>query len=365
MNKKLFKAVSITLVISTLLNFLPIGLLKTINQIERIIKVEKISNYDAYANYFDNISIKENENYIYRVNTNKKIDRDLLSGIQLTNSIETNNDIIEIESDEQLDVDTDVIYNPMKESMEIDLTISDYEGNYESIDVDANPHINENGSVSGIVYTNGEKYDIKTLLELAENDEIDENSLSVTVICIIVGALIGATIGGIGAYNLAKVQKKSVKGTIVYVVGGITIGGAVGALIGVQVGQLGSVALAKVAAAGNQVTTETGFRSFYLLKKYISQSVVGQQFHHLVSQGYGNVERFGNEMIHNTKNIAQISDKLHRAVTAYYNSKHSGAYDNLTFRQYMSKKNWQEQYRVAVEILNKLASELGESARYF
>lgn len=365
MNKKLFKAVSITLVISTLLNFFPIGLLKTINQIERIIKVEKISNYDAYANYFDSINIEENENYIYSISTNKKINADLLSGIQLTNSVDINNDIIEIESSEQLDINTEVIYNPMKESMEIDLNIEDYEGNYESVEVEAKPHINENGSVSGIVYINGEKYDIKALLELAENDEIDENSLSISVICIIVGALIGATIGGIGAYNLAKVQKKSVKGTIVYVVGGITIGGTVGALIGIKAGQLGSVALAKVAAAGNQVTTETGFRSFYLLKKYIGQSVVGQQFHHLVSQGYGNIDRFGNEMIHNTKNIAQISDKLHRAVTGFYNSKDILNYGNQTIGQYMSKQSWQEQYRFAVDTLNRLAAELGETVRYF
>ena len=365
MYKKIFKTIAITLVISTLLNFLPIGFLKIINEVNRIIKVNEMSIYDSYANYFDNIDIESDSNYVYRVKANKKIDKSLLSELQLTNTTEVNDGIIETDNGEQLNIETDMVYNPMSESMNMDLTVSDTEGNYEIIDVVAKPHINEDGSVSGKVYIDGEKYEIKNILEMAENDEIDENSLSFIAICGIVALVIGATIGGIGAYNLAKAQKKTTGGTVVYVVGGIIIGGIIGGLVGIKAGQLGSVIFAKMAALGTKISVSNGYNSFYLLKKAIGGSVVGKQFHHLVSQGYGNIERFGNQIIHNSQNIAQISDKLHRAITAIYNSKEGLKYGGLTFGQYMSKQSLEEQYRVAIETLNRLASEMQEVVKYF
>lgn len=365
MYKKLFKAISITLVISTLLNFLPIAFLKTVSDLKRIIKVNEIYTYNSYENYFDNINIESDSNYVYQIEVTKKIDKNLLSEVQFTNTVEINDDIIETIDDEQLSVETEVVYNPMSESMNMDLTIADSEGNAATIDVVAKPHINEDGSVSGKVYIDGEKYEIEEILEIAENDEIDENSLSLLVICGIVGAIIGATIGGIGAYNLAKAQKKSTGGTVVYVVGGIIIGGVIGSLLGIKAGQLGSVIFAKMATLGTKLTIKNGYNSFYLLKKAIGSSVAGQQFHHLVSQGYGNVERFGNQIIHNTQNIVQISDKLHKAITSVYNAKEGMKYGGETFGQFMSKQNLEEQYRVAIETMNRLASELGEVVKYF
>lgn len=122
--------------------------------------------------------------------------------------------------------------------------------------------------------------------------------------------------------------------------------------------------LAKLGKIGKNITEATGFTSFYYVKKALGDKKAGFQYHHLVQQGWGNIEKFGVKKIHNTKNVVQISDELHAKITSHYAKKYKGKYDNETFAKYMSKKSYEEQYKTATEILHRYAEELSEKVVY-
>ncbi|XWU86951.1 hypothetical protein ACN6A1_04600 [Myxococcus virescens] len=75
------------------------------------------------------------------------------------------------------------------------------------------------------------------------------------------------------------------------------------------------------AAAG---VSPAGFRfwgSFSGLKSALGSAGPGKNWHHIVEQTPGNVERFGPHVLHNTENVIAIDEGIHRQISAYYSSK--------------------------------------------
>jgi len=71
----------------------------------------------------------------------------------------------------------------------------------------------------------------------------------------------------------------------------------------------------------------------------------GKEWHHIVEQTPGNVQRFGPRSIHNTDNVIPLDKTLHTRVSAFYSSIREGITRStrLTVRQWLSTKSYAEQ----------------------
>jgi hypothetical protein len=79
-----------------------------------------------------------------------------------------------------------------------------------------------------------------------------------------------------------------------------------------------------IRSGSKYVEGATAFRTFNELKSYLGRAGDGNAWHHIVEQHADNIEKFGAEMIQNTKNVVEIAHRdagaLHRQITGYYNS---------------------------------------------
>lgn len=361
--KKWFKFISVVLLMSITINSLPIGLLSQTNKLSKLIEINDNVSYESYLSFFDNMTITETEEGVYQVVSHKRINDNFVSGVKKVNDLGEYAEKLE-EITETLDTTSEVLYNPSKEYMDIDLSITDDQNVVQEVNITANPKIEVDGSITGTVDIDGSVYNIAEVMEISSETDIEECSLTAIAIFVIVGAIIGATVGGVGAYYAAKATKQTVSGAVVYVIGGVIVGSIVGGCIGLAVGQLGSVVFPKIAALAAKITPATGHITFDKLKAAMGGSKVGYQFHHLVAQGYNNVTRFGVLMIQNTKNVVVISNALHQKLNGYYNSKLPDNWNGLTFGEFMSTKSYSEQYQTNVKLLIKFAEQLGEKVKF-
>jgi hypothetical protein len=105
------------------------------------------------------------------------------------------------------------------------------------------------------------------------------------------------------------------------------------------------------AAAG---VSPVGFRSwgsFSGLKSALGSAGEGKQWHHIVEQTEGNVQRFGPHALHNTENVIAIDEGVHRQISAYYSSKDPRFTGGLTVRQWLSGQSFQAQRAFGLKIL--------------
>ncbi len=84
----------------------------------------------------------------------------------------------------------------------------------------------------------------------------------------------------------------------------------------------------------------------------------GKQWHHIVEQTGGNVERFGAEAIHSTSNLMPLETALHQRVSGFYSSIRPGVTGSSTqtVGQWLSSQpiEVQQQFgRQAVESISK------------
>ncbi|HYH97144.1 hypothetical protein [Hyalangium sp.] len=99
------------------------------------------------------------------------------------------------------------------------------------------------------------------------------------------------------------------------------------------------------AAAG---ASPAGFRSwgsFSGLKNALGAAGKGKEWHHIVEQTPGNVERFSLHALHNTQNVIPLDTAIHRGVSRLYSSirpeiTNSGT---LTVRQWLSTQSYEAQ----------------------
>lgn len=104
----------------------------------------------------------------------------------------------------------------------------------------------------------------------------------------------------------------------------------------------------------------SGFKSFSAMKRYLGSAGSGRAWHHIVEQTPGNVKKFGNTMIQNTKNIINVAHgkgSIHAKISGYYSSKQLFT-KGKTVREWISEKSFKEQYDFGVDILYKVYNNL-------
>jgi hypothetical protein len=106
----------------------------------------------------------------------------------------------------------------------------------------------------------------------------------------------------------------------------------------------GAMAMASK-VAGAQSSGFRAWKSFSGFKKAMGKAGPGKQWHHVVEQTPGNVQRFGPEALHNTRNIIPLEEALHRRVSAFYSSISEGITrsSRLTVRQWLSTQSYEAQ----------------------
>jgi hypothetical protein len=116
-----------------------------------------------------------------------------------------------------------------------------------------------------------------------------------------------------------------------------------------------AMAAQEVGAGGAAVAVRAdGFRSwgsFSSLKNALGPAGEGKQWHHIVEQTEGNLQRFGPHSLHNTENVIAIDEKIHRQISAYYSSKDSRFTGGLTVRQWLSGQSFQAQREFGLKVL--------------
>jgi len=95
-----------------------------------------------------------------------------------------------------------------------------------------------------------------------------------------------------------------------------------------------------------------GFDSFDALKRQVGPAGAGKQWHHVVGQTSGNVNRFGAQSVHNTSNVVALDTKLHEAVSGYYSSK-APFTEGLTVRDWLSKQSFESQREFGMDTIRR------------
>jgi hypothetical protein len=123
-----------------------------------------------------------------------------------------------------------------------------------------------------------------------------------------------------------------------------------------------AVAMAAQSMGGGDFTAgvkPAGFRSwgsFSGLKNALGSAGEGKQWHHIVEQTPGNVERFGPHAIHNTENVIPLDKALHTRVSAFYSSIQwdlTGSH-TLTVRQWLSTQPYEAQRKFGLMTIENI-----------
>ncbi|MBE4749500.1 hypothetical protein G4177_15150 [Corallococcus sp. ZKHCc1 1396] len=104
-------------------------------------------------------------------------------------------------------------------------------------------------------------------------------------------------------------------------------------------------------AAGVGSVGVRSWGSFSGLKNALGPAGKGKQWHHIVEQTEGNVQRFGPNTLHNTENVISIDEGVHRRISSYYSSKDSPFTGAQTVRQWLSGQSFQAQRDFGLKLL--------------
>jgi hypothetical protein len=82
----------------------------------------------------------------------------------------------------------------------------------------------------------------------------------------------------------------------------------------------------------------------------------GKQWHHIVEQTPGNVERFGPHAIHNTENVIPLEEALHTRLSAFYSRKNVRITSSrhLTVRQWLSTQSYEAQRAFGLQAIENI-----------
>jgi hypothetical protein len=110
-----------------------------------------------------------------------------------------------------------------------------------------------------------------------------------------------------------------------------------------------------------QASTSIGYRSFDSFKYHQGRAGIGYAWHHIVSQLPANIAKFGEQAIHNTKNLVRLPDhagSVHRKLTGYMNSVNSRVTgsETMKIRDWLAQQSWDFQYQWGLELLQRLAA---------
>ena len=116
-----------------------------------------------------------------------------------------------------------------------------------------------------------------------------------------------------------------------------------------------AVAMTARASGGAGSAAKAGFRAFKSMRDFknaMGAAGEGKNWHHIVEQTPGNVERFGPESLHNTENVIALDSKAHTQISAFYSSKREIT-DNRVVREWLRGKSYEEQRAFGLMILEQ------------
>jgi hypothetical protein len=121
----------------------------------------------------------------------------------------------------------------------------------------------------------------------------------------------------------------------------------------------GAVAMAAHGASTSSVALPAGgrdWKSFSGFKKAMGKAGPGKQWHHIVEQTPGNVQRFGPESLHNARNVVPLDEALHTRVSGFYSSiqQEITGSRSLTVRQWLSAKSYEAQRDFGLQAIEKV-----------
>jgi hypothetical protein len=102
-----------------------------------------------------------------------------------------------------------------------------------------------------------------------------------------------------------------------------------------------------------------GFRSwgsFSGLKNALGPAGEGKEWHHIVEQAQGNVERFGTHALHNTENVIPLDKELHTQISAFYSRKRFFITnsESLTVREWLSTQSFEAQRQFGLQAIENI-----------
>jgi RHS repeat-associated protein len=100
-------------------------------------------------------------------------------------------------------------------------------------------------------------------------------------------------------------------------------------------------------------TVVESFRSFGALKRALGPAGEGYVWHHIVEQREANVEKFGAEAIHNTKNVVKTLREVNQEVADYY-SRVRPFSGGQTVRKWLGAQGLERQRAFGLRILKKV-----------
>lgn len=123
-----------------------------------------------------------------------------------------------------------------------------------------------------------------------------------------------------------------------------------------------AVAMAAQGMGGGESTAgahPAGFRSwgsFSGLKNALGPAGERKQWHHIVEQTPGNVERFGPHALHNTENVIPLEQGLHTGLSRFYSSiqQEITGSRTLTVRQWLSTQSYEAQRQFGLQAIEKV-----------
>jgi hypothetical protein len=123
-----------------------------------------------------------------------------------------------------------------------------------------------------------------------------------------------------------------------------------------------AVAMTARGASGAEAATlasATSFRSwgsFSGFRKAMGSAGPDKEWHHLVEQTPGNVERFGPHALHNTENIRSLDKALHHRLSAFYSSiRRDVTGSPFTVRQWLSTQSYEAQREFALQAIQNIS----------
>jgi hypothetical protein len=134
---------------------------------------------------------------------------------------------------------------------------------------------------------------------------------------------------------------------------------AVAVVEGNLVISLPSTAVAMAAIGGGNGGSTPGFsafKSFDSFKRTMGPAGFKKQWHHIVEQTEGNIERFGPEAIHNTRNVVSLDEALHKEVSRLYSQirKDITGSEALTVRKWLSTQSLEEQRQFGLQAIENV-----------
>jgi hypothetical protein len=134
---------------------------------------------------------------------------------------------------------------------------------------------------------------------------------------------------------------------------------AVAVVEGNLVISLAPTAVAMAITGRGEAGSPPGFRSWGSpsgLGKALGPAGKGKEWHHIVEQTPGNVERFGPHALHNTENVIALEKALHTPLSAFYSSIQQELTGSkiLTVRKWLSTQSFEAQRQFGLRAIENV-----------